>query len=215
MDALGAQLAHELTAHQRLREFLGHHPTLIGAYAEASVHGFIERVVAPLRVSTGTIIYEGNYGQIPPQLDAIIWAPMVAPAIFESGNFAVIPRGNALAFLEVKASNYNGKVGATIEEKLSHAGDLIWPDLPVAFQPTAIGVVCVRLADRADPALDKLVAERRAVVLMEDRDGRFEPCPGGIWALVSFLLRVRHHARALDGKLGPLYPIRQAMTDKA
>src|SRR6266498_3446602 len=89
LDLLGSQLAHELTAHDKIRTFVGSHPDLIGHYAEASTRDFISRVVTPLKVSTGTILYEGNIGN-PPQLDAIVWSPILVPAIFENANFAIV-----------------------------------------------------------------------------------------------------------------------------
>src|SRR5205085_8350715 len=93
---LASQLARELTAHETIRSFVGQRNwVLIGAHAEASLHRFIARVVAPLNVSTGTIVYEGNVGKEPPQLDAIIWSPAPVPAVFEDAGFAIVPRGSA------------------------------------------------------------------------------------------------------------------------
>src|SRR5262249_17046070 len=105
---LANQLARELTAHETIRAFVGHHSVLIGAHSEASLRRFIARVVAPLNVSTGTIVYEGNIGKEPPQLDAIVWSPAPVPAIFEDADFAIVPRGSAHGFIEIKSSSYSG-----------------------------------------------------------------------------------------------------------
>ena len=105
LKLFGSQLAHDLTAHDKIRDFVGNHPVLIGNYAEAAVRDFISRMVTPLKVSTGTILYEGNIGN-PPQLDAIVWSPILAPAIFENANFAIVPRGSAHGFLEIKSTSY-------------------------------------------------------------------------------------------------------------
>src|SRR4030095_5606067 len=127
LKLLGNQLAHELTAHDKIRAFVGSHPVLIGDYAEASTRDFISRVVTPLKVSTGTILYEGNIGH-PPQLDAIVWSPIVGPAIFENANFAIVPRGNAHGFLEIKSTSYRG-TGNNIAKKLAYEEELMYPRL--------------------------------------------------------------------------------------
>jgi hypothetical protein len=123
LKLLGHQLAHELTAHDKIRAFVGSHPVLIGNYAEASIRDFISRMVTPLKVSTGTILYEKNIGN-PPQLDAIVWSPILTPAIFENGNFAIVPRGNAHGFLEIKSTSYSD-AGEDIAKKLAYEDELI------------------------------------------------------------------------------------------
>src|SRR5262245_58081930 len=159
LDLLGCQLAHELTAHDKIRAFVGSHPALIGNYAEESTRNFISRVVTPLRVSTGTILYEGNVGKAPPQLDAIVWSPILVPAIFENANFAIVPRGSAHGFLEIKSTSYSD-VGEEIAEKLAHEDELIQPRLE--GHAGALGVVCVET--KPNKKLRQLVREKRAVI---------------------------------------------------
>src|SRR5262245_11742275 len=198
LKLLGRQLAHELTAHDKIRAFVGRHPDLIGDYAEASTRDFISRVVTPLKVSTGTILYEGNVGKKPPQLDAIVWSPNPVPAIFEGGNFAIIPRGSAHGYLEIKSKTYSSKVGQDIAEKLAYEEELIKPHLKEHYPDLkgpagALGVVC--LATRPDKKLRQLVEEKRAVILLDMDNGEVKPNPGGIWTLVNFLTMVRFRAR--------------------
>jgi hypothetical protein len=198
---LGRQLAHELTAHDKIRAFVGRHPDLIGDYAEASTRDFISRVVTPLKVSTGTILYEGNVGKKPPQLDAIVWSPNPVPAIFEGGNFAIVPRGSAHGYLEIKSMSYSSKVGKDIARKLAHEEELIQPRLkdyfPELKDPVgALGVVCV--ATKPDKKLLQLVEEKRVVILLRMDNGKLEPNPGGIWTLVNFLTMVRFRARFFE-----------------
>jgi hypothetical protein len=196
------QLAHELTAHDKIRAFVGRHPDLIGNYAEASTRDFISRVVTPLKVSTGTILYETNYGKEPPQLDAIVWSPNPAPAIFEGGNFAIVPRGSAHGFIEIKSKAYSSKVGKDIVQKLSHERDLIHPRLK-DFIPGwgdhfyALGVVCV--ATRPDKTLRQLVEQKRAAILLDmDDNNEVSPNIDGIWTLVNFLILLRRRARLIE-----------------
>jgi hypothetical protein len=79
---------------------------LLGAYAESMVRDLVRNIVSPLRVSTGTVVdYPVN--RTAPQLDVVIWAPFPAPALFASGEFAVVPRSSAFGALEIKWSNYS------------------------------------------------------------------------------------------------------------
>src|SRR5437762_2313904 len=108
---LAEALTLELTSNSVIRQFTNN-SALIGTFAEATVRRFIERTVAPLRVSRGAIIYEGNCGtkkkSQPAEIDSIIWTPGFLPAAFETGDFALVCRGSAVAALEVKSTNYSG-----------------------------------------------------------------------------------------------------------
>jgi hypothetical protein len=190
---LGEQLAHELTAHETIRKFVGQHHTLIGAYAEASVRKFIARVVSPLRVSTGTILYETNVGQKPPQLDAIVWSPNPVPSIFENGDFAIVPRGSAYGFLEIKSSSYSD-TGKEVARQLSFAEELIQSRLKGYLG--ALGVVCIEM--EPDKILRQLVKDKRAVTLLTMNGGAMEPSVEGIWTLVNFLTQLRLWAREAE-----------------
>jgi len=201
LELLGSQLAHELTAHDKIRAFVGRHPDLIGNYAEASTRDFISRVVAPLKVSTGTILYEENYGKEPPQLDAIVWSPNPVPAIFEGGNFAIVPRGSAHGYFEIKSSSYKN-TGEVVAQKLAYAEKLIVPRLEGYIG--ALGVVCV--ATKPDKKLLQLVKEKRAAILLCMKNGELTPNPAGIWTLVNFLTTLRFQARAFQATHAVNYP---------
>jgi hypothetical protein len=203
LKLLACQLAHELTAHDKIRTFVGRHPDLIGDYAEASTRDFISRVVAPNKVSTGTILYEGNVGKEPPQLDAIVWSPIVGPAIFENANFAIVPRGNAHGYLEIKSMSYSSKVGKDIAQKLAYAEELIDPRLE--GHAGALGVVCI--ATNLDKTLRRLVEQKRAVILLNMKNDKPEPNPDGIWTLVNYLLGLRLRAVACEGRIRVISPL--------
>ena len=201
LKLLGRQLAHELTAHDTIRAFVGRHPELIGNYAEESTRNFISRVVTPLKVSTGTILYEGNVGKAPPQLDAIVWSPILVPAIFENANFAIVPRGSAHGFLEIKSTSYSG-TGKDIAETLAYEDELIQPRLE--GHAGALGVVCV--ATKPDKKLRQLVKERRAVILLNLDNDKAAPNPDGIWTLANYLIGLRLRAIACEGRLRVNFP---------
>src|SRR5881628_1880983 len=118
------QLGKEWTDLPAVRQISKNHD-LYGAYVEGSVRRFISRFVSPLRTSTGTIVYEDNIGEMSPQLDAIIWHPSPLPPIVEAGEFAIVARLAGLAYLEIKASNYDATVGQGIEKKLSLVDTLV------------------------------------------------------------------------------------------
>lgn len=195
LTALGRQLTRELTEHEEIRYFVGEHPSLIGAYAEASLRRFIARVVAPLQVSTGTIIYEGNISNKPPQLDAIIWSPTPVPAIFENAGFAVVPRGSAHGFIEIKSSSYTG-TGRAIAKMLAYDEELIQPRAENYIG--ALGVVCIE--QKPDKTLLDLVEQKRAVIMLKRKGNSLLPNPEGIWTLVNYLTKLRLRAKGTEGQ---------------
>src|SRR4051812_44709650 len=93
--ALADQLARDLTANGAIKRFTNC-TDLIGAYAEATVRQLVARIVSPLRISHGAIIYEGICPDDVPQIDTIIWRPAPMPAVFEVGEFAMVPRDSAV-----------------------------------------------------------------------------------------------------------------------
>jgi hypothetical protein len=58
-----------------------------------------------MRVSTGTILDYPLASKLPP-IALIIWTPFPSPAIFEVGDFALVPKSSAFGLIEVKRSNY-------------------------------------------------------------------------------------------------------------
>src|SRR5947209_5396581 len=123
VDHLIEQLARELTANNAIRKFTTN-KDIIGAYAEASVRQLVARIVDPLRVSRGGIVWEGICPDDVPQVDTIIWSPCPMPAMFEAGDFALVPRGSAHGFLEIKRSNYKNTVGEKLTVALDREQDL-------------------------------------------------------------------------------------------
>ena len=78
-----------------------------------------------MRVSTGGVI---DQDQIPganiPQLDTIAWIPGPVAAIFEVGDFGLVPRSSCLGFLEIKSSAY-GKTADKLDEWTSPAFEMM------------------------------------------------------------------------------------------
>jgi hypothetical protein len=204
LQFLCEQLGREWTDLPAVRKISKNH-VLYGAYVEGSVRQFITRFVSPLRTSTGTIVYEDNFGENSPQLDAIIWHPSPLPPIVEVGEFALVPRMGGLAYLEIKASNYNSNVGRRIEEKLDLVDTLV-PKLEpsdIQINDRALGVVCVHSADIKDEILDRLISEKRVAVMVrrDSNSSALTVNSSGIVRLAKFLTHVRARAKLLDGEV--------------
>jgi len=200
---VAAELARGITANERIRAFTDN-PTLIGAYAEASVRRLVRNIVAPLRVSHGAIIYEKNVPADVAELDTIVWSPCPLPALFEEDDFALVPRGSAFGILEIKRSNYP-KVGEAIEKVLKGAPALLPPGHP----PPAMGVICLYDPKQSDTVLAGLLKHGDAVALLRrDGDGGFVPDPDGMYTLTNMLTAVRLWAQEWDGKAYVRWPVR-------
>ena len=209
LDDLASPVVEELRAIEGIKKFTTN-SDVIGAHAECSVRRLVSRFVRPLRVCTGAVISEqlcANPRSVP-QLDTIIWQPLPAPAVFEVGDFGLVPRGSAMAIMSIKRSAYRG-VGAdlkkdlnpTLVRKLVADDPLGWvgtdqPELYPDFP--AMGVVCVREKTAKDEELEALVAKGHAVVLLE----LGEPTrvnSEAVWRLINFLMRARARARGWEG----------------
>jgi hypothetical protein len=182
LKLLAKELASEFAPIPRLKKFT-RNPIIIGAHAEAAVRQFVRRAVAPLRVSTGAIIYEDNTGEGATlrQIDTMIWSTAMAPAVFECGEFALVPRGNCHVALEIKRSMYpcSGKSARDIlaEEKnlftdwVQVKGNVVSPHkTPEGNAPNMLAVFCIE-GDKPDAEAKKLVEEGKALLLLKSNGG--------------------------------------------
>jgi hypothetical protein len=195
LQLLAEELAHDFAPITRLKKFTSN-PAIIGAHAEAAVRRFVRRAVAPLRVSTGAIIYEGNVGNNNDlqQIDTMIWTLGTAPAVFDCGEFALVPRGSCFGLLEIKRSMYN-ESGKHMQTVLDQAKDLL-PDPammasgePIA--PISLGVFCVEAKQNGAIAQSLIEANRAILVLRYDaHKDTYIPNHNGILSLVNTLNHV-------------------------
>lgn len=97
--------AHPLKSGGLLNKFTTN-SNVTGAYAEAWVRFMVKSMIPPqFRISTGTVIRSMDQKrglQSIPQCDIIIWEPSELPALFEQGDFALVPFHSARAIIEVK-----------------------------------------------------------------------------------------------------------------
>ena len=67
--------------------------------------------------------------------------------------------------------------------------------------PLALGVICIRDYSIQDTVLADLVKNGQAVVLLEAREGSYQPIVRGIFTLVNFLVSLRLRSKLMDGKI--------------
>lgn len=103
-NSFAEAFAHPIKANGLLAQFVTN-PDVTGAYAEAWLRSMAKSMLPQFRISTGAIIRPAdttrNLRSIP-QCDMIIWIPSVLPAIFEQGDFALVPYSSVRAIIEVK-----------------------------------------------------------------------------------------------------------------
>jgi hypothetical protein len=207
------QILAELRPPTEIKKFTSN-SDVVGAYVEAGVRRFVQKYLAPIRVCSGAVI---DQNQVPgskkiPQLDTIAWIPGPVPAIFESGDFGLVPRSSALGILEIKSSAYKkgvkdiekrtepkfaNSVTADIKDAQGREGGLLG-----RWEMFAMGVICLLQEDqRGNRLLEKLEKEGRVVVLFEQQGDRSVEKPEGIYRLVNFLSILRFRAAAREGQL--------------
>ena len=108
LNQLAAQIVAEIQTAIEIKKFTSN-TAIIGQYVEASVRQFIRKYLSPIRISTGGVIDQDQTpGGYIPQLDTIAWIPGPVAAIFEVGDFGLVPRSSCLGILEIKSSAYSG-----------------------------------------------------------------------------------------------------------
>jgi hypothetical protein len=104
---LAPQILAELRPPKELKLFTKN-SAIVGDYVEAGVRQLVRKYLAPIRVCSGGVIDQAQSpGGYIPQLDTIAWIPGPVPAVFEAGEFALVPRSSSLGILEVKSSAYD------------------------------------------------------------------------------------------------------------
>jgi hypothetical protein len=120
LNQLAAQIVAEIQTAAEIKRFTSN-TAIIGQYVEASVRQFIRKYLSPIRVSTGGVIDQDQTpGGYIPQLDTIAWIPGPVAAIFEIGDFGLVPRSSCLGVLEIKSSAYGSAVD-DLDERTSPA----------------------------------------------------------------------------------------------
>jgi len=215
LKQLAPNILAELTPPTELKRFTTN-PALVGAYVEAGVRQFVRRYLAPIRVCTGAVIDQKQTpGSISiPQIDTIAWVPQPVSAVFEIGEFAVIPRSSSLGILEVKSSAYDVN---KLEEQTDPERIKSLTAEPVETETTkgsifGMGIVSVLQKNQSNGTLEDLRVANRVVVLFHEHDEGYEPQVEDIYRLVNFLAALR--MRAAERALSPV-GVRMALISKS
>lgn len=208
LNQLAPHILAELKPPKELKGFTSN-SAIVGAYVEAGVRQLVRRYLAPIRVCTGGVI---DQAQTPgshriPQLDTIVWTPGPVPAVFEVGEFALVPRSSCLAILEVKSSVYDD--GEALEERMtpdfvnSVTADLdaCEGDIRGMVEFFGMGVISLLQENqRGSSRLKQLRKDDRVAVLFEEDGEECIPQPRDIYRLINFLSWVRRRAAAREGR---------------
>ena len=197
-------LFRSVSAAEQISQFTSN-KTVVGAFAESLVYQFVNRIVHPLRLSSGTVISPDAYRnkKDTPQFDLIIWDPNPIPPIATEDRFALVPRNSVLGIIEVKKTDYDHGLD-DIEDKASKASTCFPGGAPELF----LGVICA--ATEHDPdgdnKLTKLINASMAVYLLDFRKAQPHANSEGVYRLINFLGSVRRTAKQRQANFSVDYP---------
>jgi len=162
---------------------------LLGKYTEAALRNLVNRIVKPMRISSGAVIDHPIQNPLR-QIDIIIWAPFPAPALFDVEGFGLVPKSSAFGVIEVKRSNYNG-VEKKIEEFFFAVESKKIVSEPLAGMDDhgrlpGIVVICV-IETGPSAKLKKLVEEKKVVAIFEKVNRTPKVRTKDVLTLVNFL----------------------------
>jgi hypothetical protein len=119
-DAYAEAFAQPLQANGLLAKFVTN-PNVTGAYAEAWLRSMTKNMLGHrFRISTGAVIRGADATRglaSVPQCDLIVWDPSEMPAIFESGEFALVPFFAARAVIEIKRTAKRKELAEQLKER--------------------------------------------------------------------------------------------------
>jgi hypothetical protein len=216
LNQLAPQIVAEIQTAAEIKKFTSN-TAIIGQYVEASVRQFIRKYLSPIRVSTGGVIDQDQTpGGYISQLDTIAWIPGPVAAIFEIGDFGLVPRSSCLGVLEIKSSAYGDGVD-NLDERTSPAfvTPVTAPIAEAEIQAAPIlrdrtfglGVVSLLEEDqKGSSKLNELRTQERVSVIYEQAGDKLVPQEVDIYRLVNFLTILRFRASKRDGQFSVTFP---------
>jgi hypothetical protein len=205
LDTVATQLVNELKPILEIKGVTAN-TDLLGKYTEAAVRSLVNRIVHPMRLSTGAVL--DHPMPIPlRQIDLIIWAPYPAPALFEVEGFGLVPRSSAFGVIEVKRSNYTD-VETQIEDFLADVeAKKIVSDPGGASadynRTPGLGVICV-LESKPSSRLQTLIDAEKVIAIFERSATATSVRSKDVLVLVNFLHFVTWRYRVHGSRPG--YP---------
>lgn len=214
LKQLAPQIVAELKPPKELKTFTNN-SDIIGDYVEAGVRQFVRKYLSPIRVSTGGVIDQNQSpgGHID-QLDTIAWIPGPVAAVFEFGDFGLVPRSSCLGILEIKSSAYSGAVEKLEERTRKTFVDPITADLDERgmegelqgwFSTRCFGMGIVSFLQenqRGNAQLKELRDADRVAVIFEEDGEESKPQVDDIYRFLNFLAILRFRASKRDGRVG-------------
>lgn len=203
---LAPQIVAEIQTAVQIKKFTNN-TALIGQYVETNIRQFVRRYLSPIRVSTGGVIDQDQTpGAYIPQLDMIAWIPGPVAAIFEVGDFGLVPRSSCLGILEIKSSAYSDAV-QNLEEKTDPlfvrprtAAMIEAESLAFGDQIFGLGVVSLLQEDQKSSSKLKTLRDEQRVIVIYEQDGdKLIAQDTDIYKLVNFLNRLRSRAWRREG----------------
>jgi len=201
-ELMAQQLARKIVPGEEIKPFVGNDPNLVGAFAEEQVREFVRATVSPLQVSHGAVIRAESHGsgERLKQLDTIIWTPNPLPALFQVGEFALVPWENSMGVLEIKSSDYKLEVVEKIEDLSAMTYELTCgrPRPEERGIVSVLGVIVLNRHQISATALKPLVDQEKAVVLMDWKDEKPQVDDEALLTFVNFLAGIRSRAHQLS-----------------
>jgi hypothetical protein len=203
LDAFAEHLVHELRPALKIKQ-LTQNSVLLGAFTEAALRRLVNRMVHPMRVSTGAVI-DYPMPVTLRQIDIIIWAPYPAPALFDIEGFGLVPRSSAFGVIEVKRSNHS----KTVKELKGFLDDVdgrrIVSDPGGASadhgRSPGIGVLCV-LEHTPSAKFQSMIDAGRVVAIFDQTGRNTQVRSRDVRVLVNFLYYVAWRYRVQGSQQG-------------
>lgn len=184
---------HPLKSNALLGNFITN-PAITGAYAEAWIKSIAISMSPQFRVSTGAVIRPMDQTRdlkTIPQCDLIIWDSSELPALFQQGDFALVPTFSVRAIIEVKRTcNDIPK----LEEQLKERQKCLIPKL----RNNVLGIVVSHPKPLFDGLLepdwlkDRKWREKPAITRLLSNDSQ-EADVDGVFAFIYFLSQLAGH----------------------
>jgi hypothetical protein len=164
---------------------------LLGKFTEAAIKNLIQRIVHPLRISTGTVF---DYPIANPlrQIDVIIWSSFPVPALFNIGDFGLVPKSSAFGVIEIKRSNYSAKAVKSISDFMNDVksrkivSESPWSDKIGDSRPPGIGIICL-IEKQISKKLQKLFDDGEVIAIFNYIDGKLQIRKKDVILLLNFL----------------------------
>ncbi|MDN5210711.1 hypothetical protein QQ020_01590 [Fulvivirgaceae bacterium BMA12] len=192
---------------------------VIGQYAEKVVIEFLKDMVNPIKISTGTIIYDGADIDNSPQFDLIVWDANPLPPIFKIDDFGLVPRNSVIGIIEIKRTDYQkglDHIKEIYDNRVNFLPGYMKTDS--SMKPGFLGVVCISENYKIDGnnTYTKLRDDTKnsVVHLIEKNNGDYQINHKGIYELINFVIGIMKNHKKVGKEFSINLPIKQSFPAK-